>query len=126
MDKSIWEKAIGENADKEGVEPCNRYKERVCTKEEEGVSIVKGGEIRGKRVCKRTVKEGIYSAVEITTNSVSILCREERWGKNDGAGLQILKRVDNQEQLPTPFNIRCLGKYWNKKDFYEDGLEVGL
>ena len=58
--------------------PCDRYKKRVCTEEGEGISIVKGGKVRGKRVCKRTVKKEIHSAIEITTNSTSVLCREER------------------------------------------------
>jgi len=91
MDKSVWEKAIGEDANKEGMGPCDRYKGRVCTKEGEGISIVKGGKGRGKRVCERTVKKVIHSTIEITTNGASILCRKERWEEKDGAGLQILK-----------------------------------
>ena len=91
MDKGVWEEVIREDADEKGVGLCNRCKGRVCTKEGEGVSIVKGGKGRGKRVCKRTVKKGIHSAVEITANGTSVLCREERWEEKDGAGLQVLK-----------------------------------
>ena len=71
--------------------PHNRYKGRACTKEGEGVSVVKGGKERGKRVCKRELKKEIYLVIEITTNGTSILCREEKWEKKDGAGLQVLK-----------------------------------
>ena len=46
MDKSIWEETVREDADKEGVEPCDRGKRGVCTKEEKGLSIVKGRERR--------------------------------------------------------------------------------
>ena len=31
----------------ENLESCNRYERRVCTKKEEGVSIVKGRKRRG-------------------------------------------------------------------------------
>jgi len=43
----------------------------------------------GKRICERAVTEGIYPAVEVTANSTSIFCEEERWEEKDGAGLQI-------------------------------------
>jgi len=40
MDKSVWEKTIGENADKEGIELCDRSEGRICAKKGEGVSII--------------------------------------------------------------------------------------
>ena len=36
-----------ENASEESMGPCNRVKWRVCTKEEEDISIVEGRERRG-------------------------------------------------------------------------------
>ena len=51
MDKSVWEEVVREDADKEGVGPHNRCEGRVCAKEEEEVSIVKGEKERGKRFC---------------------------------------------------------------------------
>ena len=51
MNKSVWEEAVGENADKEGVGPHDRCEERVCAEEGKGVPVVKGGKGRGKRVC---------------------------------------------------------------------------
>ena len=39
----------------------------------------------------------------------------------DDAGLSVLKRVDNKEQLPASPYIGCLGQHWNKEDLYKDG-----
>ena len=69
--------------------PCNRCKRRVHTKERKGIPIVKRRDGGSKRVCEGAVVEGIYSAVEVTTNGASILCKEERWEETDGARLQI-------------------------------------
>ena len=66
----------------------------------------------------------IHSAIEVTTNGASILCGKERWKEADGARLQVSKRMDNQEQLSTPFDIRYLGKYWDEENVYKDGFEV--
>ena len=48
MDKSIWEEAIGEDANEESVGSYDRCKEVVCSEEGKGVSAVKrrkgGGE----------------------------------------------------------------------------------
>ena len=40
--------------------PCNRYKGRVCAKEEESVSVVKGRKGRGARIHFRTTEERVY------------------------------------------------------------------
>ena len=53
------------------------------------IPVIKGREGGGKRICERTVAEGIYPAVEITANSTSIFCGKERWEEADDAGLQI-------------------------------------
>ena len=80
---------------------CDRCKGRVYTKEGEGVPAVKGGKGGGKRVCKRAVKKEIYSAIEITTNSAGVFCREERWEEKNGAGLQRLKQTSGQSRITT-------------------------
>ena len=49
--KSVWEETIGEDVNKKGVGSHDRCEERVCTKEGEGVFVVKEGKERGKRVC---------------------------------------------------------------------------
>ena len=78
MDKSVWEKTIGENTNEETVRPCNRCKERVCPEEGKGVSTVERRKRRGEGICKGAVMKRIHSAIKVTTNSTSILCGEER------------------------------------------------
>ena len=102
----------------------NRCTERVCTEEGEGVSVVKRGKGRGKRICKGAVKKGIHLAVKITANGAGVLYREERWEEKDGTGLQVLKQVDSQEQLSTSLNIRCFGEYWDKEGIHKNGFNV--
>ena len=91
MNKGVWEEAVREDADKEAIGPCDRCEGRVCTKEREDVPIVKRGERGGERICEGAVKEGLHSAVKVTTNSAGVLCREERWQKEDGTRLQVFK-----------------------------------
>ena len=91
MDKGIWEEAIGENANKEGVGSCNRCKGRVCSEEGEGVSTIKRREEGGEDVYRRTVKKRIYLTIKVTTDGASVLCKEKRWKKENGPGLSILK-----------------------------------
>jgi len=89
VNKGVWEEAIGEDAYKKVVGSCNRCERGVCAKEGKGVSVVKGRERRGERICEGTVAEGLHSAVEVTTNGTSIFCGEEGWEEEDGAGLPI-------------------------------------
>jgi len=87
MDKGIWEEAIREDANEEGVGPCNRYERRVYTKERKDIPIVERRERGGKRICERAVVKGVYTAVKVTANGASILCREKGWKEVDGARL---------------------------------------
>jgi len=52
-----------------------------------GIPIIERREGGGKRICERTVVEGIYPSVKVTTNGPSIFCGEERQEEMDGAGL---------------------------------------
>jgi len=52
-----------------------------------GIPTVKRGERGGKGICERTIEKRIYPAVEVTTNSASILCGEERQEEMNGARL---------------------------------------
>ena len=126
MDKSVWEETIGKDADKEDVGPHDRCEGRVCTEEWEGVSVVKGGKRRGKRIYKRTVKKRIHSAIEITINGASSLCREERQKEKNGTGLQVLKQVDSQEQLSTSLNIRYFEEHWDEEGVHKNRFKVGV
>ena len=89
MDKSVWKEAIRKDAYKKVVGSRDRCKRGVCAKKGKGVSVVKGGERRGERIRKETVAERLHLAVEVTTNSTSIFCREEGWEEEDGARLLI-------------------------------------
>jgi len=77
MDKSIWEEAIREDANEEGVEPHDKGKREVCTEEGEGLSVIKGRERRSARIHQRTTKERVHQTLKVTPNSTSVLCREE-------------------------------------------------
>jgi len=52
-----------------------------------GIPTVKRGERGGKGICERTIEKRIYPAVEVTTNSASILCGEERQEEMNDARL---------------------------------------
>ena len=51
VDKSAWKEAVGEDANKKGMGPCDRCEGRVCAEEGKGVPVVKGEKGGGKRVC---------------------------------------------------------------------------
>ena len=89
VDKSVWEKAVGENAHEEIVGPHNRNEGGVCSEEGKSVSVVKRRERGGERVCERTVEKGIHLAVQVTLNGAGILCRKEGGEKEDGARLSL-------------------------------------
>ena len=91
MDKGVWEEVVREDADKEVMGPCDRCEERVCTEEGKGLPIVKRGERGGERICEGAVKEGLHLAIKVTANSAGVLCRKERWQKEDSTKLQIFK-----------------------------------
>jgi len=91
MDKGIWEEAVRKDADEEGVRPRDRCEGGVCTMKRKDIPAVERRKRGGKRICERAVAEGIYPAIEVTANSASIFCEEERWEETDGAGLQISK-----------------------------------
>jgi len=89
VDKNVWKEAIGEDAYKKVVGSRDRCEGGVCAKEGKGVSIVKGRERRGERICEGTVAEGLHSTVKVTANGTSIFCGEEGWEEEDGARLPI-------------------------------------
>ena len=89
MDKGVWEEAVRKNADKKIVGPYNRCKEGVCTTKMKGISAVEREERGGKRIYEGTVKKGIHSAVQVTTNGAGVLCRKEGWKEKNGTRLSV-------------------------------------
>ena len=59
------------------MEPCNRCEEGIYTKKMKSLSIIKRRKGRGKRIHQGAVEKRIHSAIKITTNGTSVLCREE-------------------------------------------------
>ena len=89
MDKSVREEVVGKNANKKIVGSRDRCEGGVYSMERESIPFVKRRKRGDKRVHKRVVKEGVYLAIQITTNSTSIFCRKEGWEEKDGARLQV-------------------------------------
>jgi len=91
VNKGVWEEAIREDADKKGVEPCDRFEGKVCTMKRKGIPALNRGERGGKRICKEAAEERIHPAIKVTINGTSIFCRKEGWEEKDGARLQVSK-----------------------------------
>jgi len=70
---------------------CDRSEGEVCTEEEKGLSVVKGGKRESKGVHQKAVEKKIYLAIKVTTNSAGILCREKGWEEVDGIELLIFE-----------------------------------
>jgi len=91
MDKSIQGKTIREDANEKGIGSHNRSKGRVCTKEGEIISIIKGRKRGSKGVCSRVAKEGVHLTIQVTTDGASILCRKEEWEEVDSTRLPVFE-----------------------------------
>ena len=68
VDSYLWKESKWKSANKKVVRSCNRGKERVCAKKEEGVPTVKKREKRSMWVYWRIIKEGIYQTLEVISN----------------------------------------------------------
>ena len=88
-----------------------------------------------RRICKgsKTItrlskksKEGVYQAIEITTDITGVLCAKERWKEEDGIRLEISEQLDNQEQLSTATDFGSDRQYQKEESVYKDGFEVEL
>ena len=60
MDSCLQQKDKWINAHKEAMRLHNRYKERICAEEREGVSIVEGRAEGGVWVHNGTIEERVY------------------------------------------------------------------
>ena len=66
---------------------CNRYKEEICAKEGESVSVVKREERRGERVSQGAIEKRIYPTLKVVSNSISVFCWKKEWKEENGTGL---------------------------------------
>jgi len=60
VEKSIWKERVGEDASMKNLGSCHRIKERVYTKEREGILIIKRRKRGSTDICERPVEERIY------------------------------------------------------------------
>ena len=80
----------------------------------------------GTRICERLVEEGVYQAIEITTDVTSVLCSKERQEEEDGTGLSIFEQLDGQEQLSITTDFGSDRQYWEEKGVHKDGFTLGI
>ena len=83
-------------------------------------------EREGTRICERLVEEGVYQAIEITTDVTSVLCAKERQEEEDGTGLSIFEQLDGQEQLSITTDFGSDRQYWEEKGVHKDGFTLGI
>ena len=105
---------------------CHRSQRRICAKERQDLSIVKSRKRGGARIREGLVEEGVYQAIEITTDVTGILCAKERWEEEDGAQLLVSEQLDNQEQLSTATDFGSDRQYWKEEGIYKDGSMIGM
>ena len=77
MDLCLWKESKWEDTNEEDMRSYNRNKGRVCTKEEEGISIVKGGERGDTWVYWRKIEKRVYQTLKVISNSICIFCRKK-------------------------------------------------
>ena len=70
-------------------------REGFVPKKGEDISIVESRKRGSTGVCGRSAEEGVYQAIEVTTDVTSVLCAKERWEEENSAGLSIPEQLDN-------------------------------
>ena len=60
MKESIWKKRVREDASVKGLGLCYKVKGGICTKEGEGLLIVKRRKRRDTSICEGSVEKGIH------------------------------------------------------------------
>ena len=74
---------------------CYRSQRRFYTKKGEDISIVKSRKRGSTGVCERSAEEGVYQAIEFTTDVTGVLYAKKRWEEEDGARLSISEQLDD-------------------------------
>ena len=69
--------------------PCNKVKEKICTKEKESLSLVQRSERRSEKVYLKVDEKGIYQIVKVITDGTGILYRKEEWKEENSTILSI-------------------------------------
>ena len=69
VDLCLWKETEWKDANKKTIKPCNWDQERICTKEEEDISIIKEEEIKDAWVHTKTIEKMVYQTLKIVSNS---------------------------------------------------------
>jgi len=77
VDLYLQKESKWEDANKESIGLCDRSKEKVYTKKEKGISIIKGREREGVQFFQRTIEKRVYQALKVILNNVSVFCRKK-------------------------------------------------
>jgi len=94
VDLCLWKESKSEDANKEAMKQCNWVKEWICIKEGKGIFVVKERERRYSWIYWRTIDEGVYQILEVTSNGTSVFCSKKEWEEAYGIKLQIFKWTD--------------------------------
>jgi len=126
MEKSIWEKRVGEDASVKGLGSCNRVKRGVCAKKGEGIFIVKRRERGGTGICGGPTKKRIYPTFQVTPNFTSTFCSQKGWKTMNGTGLLTHKPVDDKKWVSSPSHSGYIGWSRKKKSIYKARPKIGI
>ena len=77
VDQGVWKESKQKNTNKEGMEPYNRVKEKICTKKRESLSLIQRRERRSKEVHPEVDEEKVYQTIKVTIDCTNILHRKE-------------------------------------------------
>jgi len=119
MEKSIWEKRVGEDASTKGLGPCDRVKRGVYAKKGEGVFIVERRERGGTSICGGPTKKRVYPTFQVTSNFASTFHSKKGWKTKNSTGLSTHKLVDDKKWIPPPSHSRYIGWSGKEKSIYE-------
>ncbi len=80
----------------------------------------------GTGVCKEPVEEGVYQAIEITTNVTSVLCAKERQKEKNSTRLSISEQLDDQKQLSVTTDFGFDRQHREEESIYKNGFAMGV
>ena len=126
MEKSIWEKGIGENAGTKGLGPCHRIKREVYTKKGKSILTVKRRKEGSTDICGGPTKERVYLTLQVAPDITSALCGKKGWHTENGTRLSTHKPVDDKKWVPPTPHRRYTGWSRKEKGVYKAGFEMGI
>ena len=84
IEKSIWEKGIGENAGTKGLGSCHRTKREVYAKKGKSILAVKRRKGGSTDICGGPAKERVYPTLQVGVGKRKVFTKLDlRWGYNN-------------------------------------------